>query len=162
MWQRWSDNVISVSVSCRCDLTESRDQGAHCHPRRQKQPVPVYGPGGKPIQLCELRLFDPTTWYHHFTRFTANTPLHHPADLRIAFSKEIQFYAQGFCRDMLFDSIHLFFNYAKCNRMATLTNRILHQRGNFTHHFNATNFIHETFLIANFSNTEFSITVAKK
>lgn len=53
---------------------------------------------------------------------TPRTPLHHPADLRIAFSKEIQFYAQGFCRDMLFDSIHLFFNYAKCNRMATLTN----------------------------------------
>lgn len=47
------DNGLSVSVSCRCDFTQSRDQRACCHPRRQKQPVPVYGLGGKPVQLCE-------------------------------------------------------------------------------------------------------------
>lgn len=48
--------IAEVSLLCllrRCDPTQSWDQGARRHPGRQKQPLPVHGPGGKPLQLGE-------------------------------------------------------------------------------------------------------------
>lgn len=39
--------------SRRCDFTQSRNEGAHRHPRRQEQPLPLHGSGGETVQLCK-------------------------------------------------------------------------------------------------------------
>lgn len=58
----WYNDVTTLTFksllilpSRRCDFTESRNKGAHGHPRRQKQPLPVYGFGGQTIQLRESK-----------------------------------------------------------------------------------------------------------
>lgn len=96
--QIWRHRYILI-VSCssrRCDFTESRNEGAHRHPGRQEQPLPVYGSWGETIQLCKS-IFFLTLKLNYFSHFLALKRKPEPgklADLRTIFTILHPFYAR--------------------------------------------------------------------